>query len=124
MKAVVGLWGGVRAAEVGAERAGREGPGVQEQAGQGLDAHLVVSRSRRRRCEEKCVRERGTGPAFMLVVEGRDSLVPWPWGILQAAVLGLPSLLNHELESVFLPTIQQCHVLLLKPCPSDLGGSF
>ena len=87
MEAVVGLWGGVRAAEAGAECAGREGPGVQEQEGQGLDAHLVVSRSRRRRREEKCVRERGTETAFMLVVEGRGSLGPCPWGILEEHLL-------------------------------------
>ena len=102
MEAVVGLWGGVRAAEAGAECPGREGPGVPEQEGQGLEAHLIVSRRRRRR-REKCVKERGSLPAFMLVVEGRDSLVPWPWGILQAAAFACPRLVSHEVGSVFLP---------------------
>lgn len=38
----------------------------------GLEAHLVVGRRRRRR-REKCVRERGSGLAFMLVLDGWES---------------------------------------------------
>ena len=37
----MGLWGGVRAAEVGTECAGRNGSGLQEQIGQELETHLV-----------------------------------------------------------------------------------
>ena len=46
VEAVVGLWGGVRAAVAGAERAGRGRSGVQEQEGQGLETHLVFGTSR------------------------------------------------------------------------------
>lgn len=78
----------------------------------------------RRRREEKCVKERGSGPAFMLVMEGQDILVPWPWGIHLLAALAWPSVLSHYVGSIFFPTTLQCHIQLLRLVSSDLSGSF
>ena len=47
MEAAVGIWGGVRAAEAGAEQAGKRGSGEQEQNGKGPETHLA-SRNKRR----------------------------------------------------------------------------
>lgn len=52
------------------------GQAGQEKEGKGVEAHLFERGGKRRR-QEKCVRERGAGPAFMLVPEGRDSLCAW-----------------------------------------------
>ena len=73
----------------------------QEKEGQGVEAHLVVSRSRRRTNEEKCVRERGSGLAFIVVLEGWYSFVPLPWVILLPTVSGWLRVVCPVVGSVF-----------------------
>ena len=60
-------WGDGRAAECGGIRVWRAGPGAaggEREPGVGLPGG-----AQRRRCQEKGVRMRGTGPAFMLLCE-------------------------------------------------------
>ena len=60
-------WGDGRAAECGGIVVWRAGPGA---AGGGREAGVgLPGEAQRRRCQEKGVRMRGTGPAFMLLCE-------------------------------------------------------
>ena len=71
------------------------------------------------------MRERGAGLAFMLVAErprGESAFVHDV--ILQQAALAWPIHASNEAGCVSLAAILQFHVLLLRMCPSDPGGSF
>ena len=71
------------------------------------------------------MRERGAGPAFMLVPEcPRGGTAFAHESVLQEAALACQRLASNEVGCVFLPATLPCHALLLRTCPSGPGGSF